>query len=43
MSDNSLFTTGARRHLRLLLRSIRPLADRLDRIERRLDIAEASV
>ena len=31
MKNDSLFTTGARRHLRLLLRSIRPLADRLDR------------
>ncbi len=31
MRNASLFTTGARRHLRLLLRSIRPLADRLDR------------
>jgi signal transduction histidine kinase len=31
MRYDPLFTTGARRHLRLLLRSIRPLADRLDR------------
>src|ERR1017187_1899724 len=31
MRNDSLFTTGARQHLRLLLRSIRPLADRLDR------------
>jgi signal transduction histidine kinase len=31
MRNDSLFTSGARRHLRLLLRSIRPLADRLDR------------
>ena len=31
MRNDSLFTTGARRHLRLLLRAIRPLADRLDR------------
>src|ERR1017187_5753125 len=31
MKNDSLFTTGARRHLRLLLRSVRPLADRLDR------------
>ncbi|MCX6630363.1 MAG: sensor histidine kinase [Candidatus Solibacter sp.] len=31
MRNDSLFTPGARRHLRLLLRSIRPLADRLDR------------
>ena len=31
MRDDSLFTTGARQHLRLLLRSIRSLADRLDR------------
>jgi signal transduction histidine kinase len=31
MRNDSLFTTGARHHLRLLLRSVRPLADRLDR------------
>ncbi len=31
MKNESLFTSGARRHLRLLLRSVRPLADRLDR------------
>ena len=31
MRNDSLFTIGARRHLRLLLRSIRPLAGRLDR------------
>jgi signal transduction histidine kinase len=31
MRNDSLFTAGARRHLRLLLRSIRPLADLLDR------------
>src|ERR1035437_1733401 len=29
MRNDSLFTIGARRHLRLLLRSIRPLAGRL--------------
>ena len=31
MRNDSVFTTGARRHLRLLLTSVRPLADRLDR------------
>lgn len=31
MRNDSVFTTAARRHLRLLLRSVRPLADRLDR------------
>jgi signal transduction histidine kinase len=31
MTNDSLFTTGARRHLWLLLRAVRPLADRLDR------------
>lgn len=31
MRNDSLFTTGARRHLRLLLRFVRPLAARLDR------------
>ena len=31
MRNDSIFTTGARRHLRRLLRSMRPLADRLDR------------
>jgi signal transduction histidine kinase len=31
MKNDSFFTIGARRHLRLLLRSIRPLAGRLDR------------
>ncbi len=36
MKNDSLFTTGARRHLRLLLRSVRPLADRLDRQFRNL-------
>jgi signal transduction histidine kinase len=31
MRNDSIFTPGARRHLRLLVRSVRPLADRLDR------------
>ena len=31
MRNDSVFTTGARRHLRLLLSAVRPLADRLDR------------
>jgi two-component system sensor histidine kinase UhpB len=31
MRNDSVFTTGARRHLRLLLTSVRPIADRLDR------------
>jgi signal transduction histidine kinase len=31
MSNDSVFTTGARRHLRLLLNAVRPLVDRLDR------------
>lgn len=31
MKNDFLLTTGARRHLRLLLRAIRPFADRLDR------------
>ena len=31
MTNDSLFTAAARRHLRLLLRSVRPLAGRLDR------------
>jgi hypothetical protein len=31
MKNDPLYTTPARRHLRLLLGAIRPLADRLDR------------
>jgi signal transduction histidine kinase len=31
MRNDSIFTVGARRHLRLLLRSVGPLSDRLDR------------